>query len=800
MTRIMHICDFAAPYPGAFIRQLRMLEDQIVARGGLRSVLAFPVRAAGSDWVRDLAADGFDVVVLPECPARGSAHATDAIAALISERNPTIVHTHFGSYDLATERAVRRIRRTRGTAPALVWHYRTALEEAVGDRGFVRRVKDWLKYARAGRRIDLCVSVTRALAEEVVARGMPANRSIAVPAGCDTESFVPAVDADARQEARDILGVGPDDICVMHLGWHWYRKGGDVLADAGRILASRGHRNIHFFSVGAPADEVAAPVRRLEPTDAIAELYAASDIFVSASRSEGFGNGLVEAMSCGCVAVAAIATGQQEIFAGVSGVVPVEIGSARAVADGIEALVQQRSSWSERGADNRRHIEQHHSMRRWARDMANEYARICPELRAAEAIDPELIDVRDMEARRRAGLARYRVMVLVDCLLAGGAERVAVETAAELDDSRFEPHVVVTRGTGPLEQNLRDAQLPYTILNRSRRFDWAAWRSMVRFAEASDVIHAHKFGSNLWGALVSWWTNTPLIVHEHNFSARPGVVRRLIDRWVISRVAERVVCVSDSVADTELSIGVDPSRLVVVPNGVRSTGVRSREDARAILGLDADAFVMGIVGRLRAEKAHEVALQALAQVRYAGHSAQLCVVGDGPRRAELEAYAASLGLPPGAVHWAGECSNAAQLVGAFDLSLLTSHWEGMPLAALESMAAGVPVVATAVGALPQLLSDGCGLVAAPGDAGEIARHVMGCLEDRTRIAAMGEASKHRIMEHYSFERMVHRIEGLYLAAMAGYAGGALPQGRGSTFSSAHRSQPIDIVPFHSEVA
>ena len=94
MTRIMHICDFAAPYPGAFIRQLRMLEDQLIARGGMRSVLAFPARAANMSWLHDLALDGFDVVVLPECPARGSANAEHAIRALIESRQPTIVHTH----------------------------------------------------------------------------------------------------------------------------------------------------------------------------------------------------------------------------------------------------------------------------------------------------------------------------------------------------------------------------------------------------------------------------------------------------------------------------------------------------------------------------------------------------------------------------------------------------------------------------------------------------------------------------------------------------------------------------------
>lgn len=116
------------------------------------------------------------------------------------------------------------------------------------------------------------------------------------------------------------------------------------------------------------------------------EYHQASDVFVSASRSEGFGNGLVEAMACERVAVAAMAEGQIETFAGIDGVVTMPVGDAGALTDAIRSLVHARASWPTLGSANRRHVVERHSMRRWARDMADAYAELQPtRLAAADA-------------------------------------------------------------------------------------------------------------------------------------------------------------------------------------------------------------------------------------------------------------------------------------------------------------------------------------------------------------------------------------------------------------------------------
>lgn len=406
MRRVLHVCDFSAPYPGAFIRQLRMLDEQLRARGCAPSAFAFPERAAGSSWMQMLRDDGCTVHILPEPTSRAERRVARAIEALVLDVDPFAVHTHFGTFDLSATAAVRSLRATDAHRDLrLVWHYRTALECQVDARSRVRRMKDLLKYAHAGRYVDRCVSVTQALAEEVVGRGFPPERSIAVVAGCDTDTFRVA-DEDPRRESRDVLGIDPQDVLILHLGWHWYRKGGDLMAEAARLLALRGHDNLQFRSVGADAEHVEVPVRRLEPTDAIHELHAASDMFISASRSEGFGNGLVEAMSCERVAVAALVDGQREVFDDLDGVITVRPDDAAALADGIERMLARRHEWRSLGAANRARIVGRHSMRRWARDMANVYSQLYPRLEMSDEVDPTQVSGVVDVAIERDGMAR----------------------------------------------------------------------------------------------------------------------------------------------------------------------------------------------------------------------------------------------------------------------------------------------------------------------------------------------------------------------------------------------------------
>lgn len=369
---MLHVCDYAVPYKGAFIRQLELLDDELGARGLGGSAFAFPPAAERTDWFADMARDGRQAYTLPPAGARALGKAYPALRALLDSTRCDIVHSHFLGYDIASALAVAR-ERAAGRKRVLVWHYRTALECAPAERSLARRLKDGLKFRCLGAGVDRCVAVTEALAREAAARGAD-GRVSAVVAGCDTDAFQP--DSDARLRGRAALGVADDEVLILHLGWHWKRKGGDLLVAAAKLLAERGMAPLKFVSVGAPPDEVTPPVQPVPLTERIADLHQAADIFVSASRSEGFGNALVEALASGTPAVATLVDGQRELFEGVPGCVGTAPDDAAGIADAIESLLEQRTDWPRLGAINRRHVVRHHSMRDWARRMADLYEEV----------------------------------------------------------------------------------------------------------------------------------------------------------------------------------------------------------------------------------------------------------------------------------------------------------------------------------------------------------------------------------------------------------------------------------------
>lgn len=377
---------------------------------------------------------------------------------------------------------------------------------------------------------------------------------------------------------------------------------------------------------------------------------------------------------------------------------------------------------------------------------------------------------------------RVRVVTFVDFLSCfGGAEHLALLIATRLDPERFDSILCVSRWplTGPWKDDpsaqqaldiLEASPARFLPLARRRKVDVAALARLERFLrrERVDVLHSHKFGSNVWGTLVGRVARVPVVLaHEHTWSYEGQPLRRFLDRELIARGATRFIAVSreDRRRMSEVE-GIDPTRTLFIPNGVLSSPTPSGRDVRAELGIARDAPVIGAVGVLRAQKALHVLLRALAQLRERWTEIRLLIVGDGPERAALEALAAELGIVD-AVVFMGHRGDVPDVLRALDVAVSSSDFEGSPLAVMEYMDAALPIVATAVGGVPDLIESGVhGLLVPRGEPQALAGAIAQALAEPERSREMGARARERRRSEFDIDTLARRLEALYLELLA----------------------------------
>jgi glycosyltransferase involved in cell wall biosynthesis len=383
----------------------------------------------------------------------------------------------------------------------------------------------------------------------------------------------------------------------------------------------------------------------------------------------------------------------------------------------------------------------------------------------------------DMLPRTMRPDGRLGVVVLVDRLVHGGAERVAADLATHLDPDRFATTLCVSRWPDP--EHARAPEVPARLraaaeaagvrvlaLPRRGRWDVAAWRPLVRLLRSGEVqvVHGHMTGSNVWAVLLGRAAGVPVVVaHEHSWAFTGSPVRRLLDRHLIARGSDAFVACSPE--DRRRMIEherIPPQDIALVPNGIASgRGPSPGRDVRRELGIPAGAPVAGSVGSLRPEKRFDVLVRAAAALVAGRPGARVLIAGDGPERARLEGLVRELGLS-GSVLLLGARDDVPEVLAALDVAVTCSDFEGAPLSVLEYMEAALPVVATRVGGLSHLIQDGVhGLLVPRRDPAALAAAIDELLGDPARRAAMGRAGRERRRSEFSLEVMVGRVEALY---------------------------------------
>jgi len=280
-------------------------------------------------------------------------------------------------------------------------------------------------------------------------------------------------------------------------------------------------------------------------------------------------------------------------------------------------------------------------------------------------------------------------------------------------------------------------------------------------------VNGHNASGGLYSALAARLAGGPPVYrteHTIHYPGRHSVLYPALEP-LATALTRRVVCVCQAVLESHASrLPWAARRFVNVANGISpAPHTRPREDVRRGLGILPGELLVLSVGSLTRQKAQHVLIEAFAPVSAAAPGARLVIAGDGPLRAPLEDRIGTLGLG-GRVTLAGAREDAADLMEACDLFVLSSEREGLPMTVLEAMRAGRAVVSTRIGGTPEAVVDGeTGLLVPVGDAPALGRALANLLADPERRHAFGEAGRRRWVERFTAARMVADTEALYRA-------------------------------------
>jgi glycosyltransferase involved in cell wall biosynthesis len=375
-----------------------------------------------------------------------------------------------------------------------------------------------------------------------------------------------------------------------------------------------------------------------------------------------------------------------------------------------------------------------------------------------------------------------RVLRIFSRLNVGGPAIHVILLASELDALGYTTTVAL--GTeAPWEGNMRDLAARKDIrcvqvpgLGREIRpwSDAQALWSLYRMMRVlrPDIVHTHTAKAGMLGRSAARLAGIRQVVHTYHghvlrgyFGAARNAVFRAVERR-LARSTRVLIAVSAAVKDDLVALGIAPAdRIRVIPLGLElqplAGGALPRGGLRGESGVPDGAPLVGIVGRLTAIKDVPTFLAAAADVHARAPAARFAVVGDGELRGALEAEAAARGLA-GVVHFHGWRYDMAAVYGDLDVVVNTSRNEGTPVALIEAMASGRPVVATRVGGTPDLLGDGArGVLVAAGDAAAIAGAISDTLRGGGAVEARIAAARAYVLAAHDVARLVRDIDGLY---------------------------------------
>ena len=366
--------------------------------------------------------------------------------------------------------------------------------------------------------------------------------------------------------------------------------------------------------------------------------------------------------------------------------------------------------------------------------------------------------------------SRVNVLAVIDGYRLTGPAR-------QLLDSRHCAEALITMaifqrrpGPTPLIMAARQLNVPMRVVPDRFPGDPRTVVALGKLAASTgtDILQTHGYKANVLTALVTARVRRPWVAFVHGETWENWKVRTYfaLERLAIRR-ADRIVVVSHQMAQALEARGFPPTKLRVIHNACLVAP--QRDGTPAAWSADAPP-VVGVIGRLSYEKGVDIALLAHRLVTQRCRAARLWVMGEGPEHAPLMRLADRLGIAS-SVEWLGYQEEPAQFYGRMAVVLIPSRSEGLPNVALEAMAHGIPVVAAAVGGVPEVVSDGhAGLLAPAKDVEGLAQRVLRLLEDASLRRRLGQQGRKDVYARFSLEGRVRALARIYEEVLDGNRG------------------------------
>ncbi len=620
------------------------------------------------------------------------------------------------------------------------------------DMGFWRKPWHALAYRLVNGWVNRIVVVAKAVKEMVCqVEGVPESKITVIYNGIELPSV-----GSPSMELREQLGIKEQDKVIVHVANLKPIKGHAFLVQAMKKVVKEiphvkvlliGHDELNGALQDLSKDlglrnNILFLGKRRDVTD----LLRLADICVLPSLSEGMSNAILEYMACGKPAVVTDVGGNPELVEQrVHGlVVPKE--NADELSAALIALLKDPELCRRMGENGLKRAREEFSIDK----MVKNYEELFCDLFSSKKKVLHLISSGGLFGAEKV------LLTIADCFQNNGF-KVHVGT---FQDAR-NPHMEVM-------EEARKRAVPTFVLPSKGRFDTGTILDLKRYLSDNgiNVLHTHNYKSDIIGLLAAKWAGISIVATAHGFTDMNRTVGlyEKFDKFVL-KFFDRVVLMTDRMLPR-----MPAGRSKVIANGINvqvfNEKRRLRDELRKHWKVE-NAAVIGTIGRLSPEKNHAMLIEAFRQMTHPAKDLKLFIVGEGPESEKLKYLVERHGLGSRVI-FTGLIADIENIYPVFDIFVLSSLTEGTPLTILEAMAAEVPVIATAVGAVPQMIEDGrTGLLVEPDDATALAEKIQALMNDPGLQDALRRSALEHIKRNYSLARMCAEYRKIYEEVLNG---------------------------------